>query len=109
MLLPVYWHMLVVGWITQVIMGVSIWMFPRKYRDKKKRESMLTWFTFWMLNTGLVLRFLFEPFLPVVQDGATIAMMVVTSSILQVAAIITYILEIWPRLQSKIQRKQGRV
>lgn len=46
-LLPVYWHMIVIGWITQIIMGVSIWMFPRKRRDRQKRDSVLTWSGFY--------------------------------------------------------------
>ncbi|MFU8813171.1 MAG: hypothetical protein ACNA78_09395 [Balneolaceae bacterium] len=105
-LLPVYWHMLVIGWITQVIMGVSIWMFPRKHRHKKRRESMLSWLTFWLLNAGLMLRFLSEPFLPFIQHSTGIAITLVASSVLQVAAIGFYIAEMWPRLQPRTQRKR---
>lgn len=108
LLLPVYWHMLVLGWITQVIMGVSIWMFPRKHRDKEKRELFLCWSTFWLLNTGLMLRFLSEPFLSLVQDSFAVTTSVLISSILQSAAIIAYIAEIWPRLQPRKVRKPGR-
>jgi len=108
LLLPVYWHMLVMGWITQIIMGVSIWMFPRKHRDKERREFILTWSAFWLLNSGLVLRFLSEPFLPLFTQNLTISIIVVISAVLQVLAIILYILEIWPRLQSRENRKRSR-
>ncbi len=27
-LLPVFYHLLMVGWVTQLICGVSLWMFP---------------------------------------------------------------------------------
>lgn len=107
LLLPVYWHMLVMGWITQVIMGVSIWMFPRKHRDRKKRESLLTWLAFWFLNTGLILRFLAEPFIPVIQQSASITVVILLSSILQVLAIVFYIAEIWPRLMPSVKRKRN--
>jgi len=106
LLLPVYWHMLVMGWITQVIMGVSIWMFPRKYRDREKRESLLSWLAFWLLNSGLILRFLAEPFIPLIQNSTSITIIILTSSILQVSAVIAYILEIWPRLEPKHKRKK---
>ncbi|MCC5942795.1 MAG: hypothetical protein JJU37_14730 [Balneolaceae bacterium] len=106
LLLPVYWHMLVMGWLTQIIIGVSIWMFPRKWRDKKKRESVLTWLTFWLLNSGLILRFFTEPFLPFFNDTLTVQLIIITSAILQIAAICTYIAEIWPRVHSK-KRKRG--
>jgi hypothetical protein len=103
-LLPVYWHMLVLGWITQLIIGVSVWMFPRKYRDKKKRESILVWSTFWMLNTGLILRFLSEPFVWLYAGSSLISVMIWVSALLQTAAIICYIVEIWPRLQHRRKR-----
>lgn len=105
LLLPVYWHMLVMGWITQLIMGVSIWMFPRKHRDRKKRESLLSWLTFWLLNTGLVLRFLSEPFIPLFQNSVVVTVLVLISALLQVFAIITYVAEIWPRLEPRKKRK----
>ena len=108
LLLPVYWHMLVIGWLTQIIMGVSIWMFPRKQRDKIKRESTLTWLTFWTLNSGLILRFLAEPFLPVVQDSFLMNVVILFSSLLQISAVIFYIIEIWPRLQPRKKRKRSR-
>lgn len=29
-LTPVYFHLLMVGWVTQMIFGVAYWMFPRR-------------------------------------------------------------------------------
>lgn len=101
LLLPVYWHMLVIGWLTQIIMGVSIWMFPRKWRDKKKRESVLCLLTFWLLNAGLILRFFAEPFIPFFRDYLAIQFVIIISALFQVAAISTYIAEIWPRVQPR--------
>jgi hypothetical protein len=108
MLLPVYWHMMVVGWITQIIMGVSIWMFPRKHRDNKRREALLTWSAYGLLNAGLIMRFVMEPFLPLIQQSTWVTALAVTSSLLQVIAISCYIAEIWPRLQFREQRTRAR-
>lgn len=108
LLLPVYWHMLVIGWLTQIIMGVSIWMFPRKDRSKMKRESILSWSAYWLLNTGLVIRFLSEPFLSLIQDSILLSASILISSLLQIAGITSYILEIWPRLQPRKKRKRKR-
>ena len=101
LLLPVYWHMIVLGWITQIIMGVSIWMFPRRNR---KRDLIETWkarAAFWLLNGGLILRFGSEPFLPLVQNPGLITISIVLSSLMQTAAIVFYIAEIWPRVFSR--------
>jgi len=37
-LFPVYIHMLVFGWLTQLIFGVVFWMFP-KYSSERPRRS----------------------------------------------------------------------
>lgn len=108
LLLPVYWHMLVIGWITQMIMGVSIWMFPRKKRNRKKEQSTLAIGAFFLLNGGLIVRFLSEPFLPLITNSAFVPTVVIVSGILQVTAIILFIAEIWPRVQPKKKRKQKK-
>lgn len=108
LLLPVYWHMLVIGWITQVIMGVSLWMFPRKQRGKRKEDSIPAVASFWLLNSGLILRFCSEPFLTVFNDSAWVASITVTSSLLQASAFVFYAVEIWPRVRTKnIKKKKG--
>lgn len=104
-LLPIYLHMLVMGWITQLIIGVSVWMFPRKHRDKKRRESILVWATFWTLNIGLILRFLSEPFIPLLKDSKVIQISIVASALLQWIAVILYTIEIWPRLQNRKKQR----
>jgi len=106
LLLPVYWHMLVIGWITQMIMGVSVWMFPRKKRNRNKEQSTLATGAFFLLNGGLIVRFLSEPFLPLVTDSTIVPTVVIVSGILQVTAIILFIVEVWPRVQPKKKRKQ---
>lgn len=106
LLLPVYWHMIVIGWITQIIMGVSIWMFPRRRRDRKKTETFTAVASFWALNSGLLIRFLCEPFLPFFTENQLMIVVVSISIILQLGGILFYIAEIWPRVQSKKKRKR---
>jgi hypothetical protein len=98
--------MLVVGWITQIIIGVSIWMFPRKKCDRMKEQSKITVASFVLLNAGLVIRFLSEPFIPLLHGDFLISVSVIDSSLLQVLGILLYIIEIWPRLQPKSSRKK---
>lgn len=105
LLLPVYWHMLMMGWIAQIIIGVAFWMFPRKYRDRPQREKWLTWLCYITLNLGLLLRFTTEPFLPLFTQSSGLAVMLVISAILQFLAVCFFIAEIWPRLQKKKKRR----
>jgi len=104
-LLPVYWHMIVIGWITQIIMGVSIWMFPRKRRDRQNRESLLTWSIFGLLNAGLILRFVSELFLDRETGVSAVQWIILLSICLQLAAAALYVIEIWPCVQPKRKRK----
>lgn len=106
LLLPVYWHMLVMGWICQIIMGVAFWLFPRKYRDRPEREAFLTKATYVTLNTGLLMRFITEPFISLVTDTSLITIVLILSSLLQVAAIVLFMAEIWPRLFHKKSRRK---
>ena len=100
-LLPVYWHMIVVGWITQIIIGVSFWMFPRASKGKRKTDSRIMFGSFYTLNAGLIMRFISEPFIPFLSDHQMVIWAVIISSFLQLIAIILFIIEIWPRIRGK--------
>ncbi|MCA9895919.1 MAG: hypothetical protein KC615_23200, partial [Anaerolineae bacterium] len=34
---PVYLHFLFIGWVTQIIMGVGYWMFPKYSKESPRR------------------------------------------------------------------------
>ncbi len=58
---PVYVHLLVVGWLTMLIMGVAYWMFPKYSRDLPRGSEALGWASYILLNAGLILRIASEP------------------------------------------------
>jgi hypothetical protein len=106
-LVPMFWHMLMVGWITQIIFGVSLWMFPGRIKEESFRNQKWGWLTYIFLNTGLVLRFISEPM--VIQSEQNVwKVMLITSAILQFKAVTCYVIEIWPRVLSKKQRRKKR-
>lgn len=108
LLLPVYWHMLVLGWITQLIMGVSIWMFPRKKHQRETIQTIPAVSAFWFLNSGLLLRFLSEPFIPLFKEDLRMTFLVVLSSLLIFLSVVFYLVEIWPRVFSKKKHKRKK-
>lgn len=106
-LMPLFWHMLMVGWITQIIFGVSMWMFPGRTREEGFKPQLWGWLTYLFLNSGLLFRIISEPML----NYSSLEVwnsFVLLSAVLQVAAAITYIIEMWPRVQSKKQRRRNR-
>ncbi|MFW5709579.1 MAG: hypothetical protein ACOCX5_05095 [Chloroflexota bacterium] len=58
---PVYLHFLFIGWVTQIIMGVGYWMFPKYSREKPRGSETLGWAVYVLLNLGLILRAIGEP------------------------------------------------
>jgi len=99
-LFPVYLHLLVFGWITQLIFGVVFWMFPKYTRDRPRRSEGLGWATFWMLNIGLLLRALGEP-LNATQPAALGAWLLLLSALLQWLSGLAFVFNTWGRVKEK--------
>lgn len=74
---PVYLHFLFIGWVTQLIMGVGYWMFPKQSKEKPRGSEWLGWTVFILLNVGMVFRAIGEPMVvlaPQAGLGWTLAM-----------------------------------
>lgn len=94
---PVYIHLLVLGWATQMIFGVSWWMFPRKQPLDLTAVPWLGWVCFGALNLGLVVRAFAEPTLAV-RVSALASGGAVVSALLQLVAVASYVWLVWPRV-----------
>lgn len=95
---PVYIHMFMVGWVTQLIFGVSYWMFPRITRENPRGNERLAWICFWLLNAGLIIRIVVEPTMVITKMPG----LLVISAILQWLSGMTYITIVWPRIKEKV-------
>ena len=58
---PSFFHLIMVGWVTQLIFGVIFWMFPIVSKARPRGSERLGWATYILLNVGLLLRVLCEP------------------------------------------------
>ena len=97
---PVYIHLLVVGWATQMIFGVAYWMFPRIEPLDLTAVPWVGWTCFWTLNAGLVLRAACEPVIavrtaPLAAAGTTVA------AALQLIAVATFVRLSWSRVKTR--------
>lgn len=90
---PVYIHLLVLGWVTQLIAAVALWMFPRPDR-RVATEGLPGWAFYGLLNAGLVLRAIAEP-LPALHRLLPIAALMHLGAILALAAML------WPRIRGR--------
>ena len=83
-------HLLVVGWITQLAIGVAYWMFPRHRKETNlppRGSDALAWTVLITLNAGLLLRFAIEPFY-LMGPKPWLSALLALSGVLQAAAAI---------------------
>jgi hypothetical protein len=97
---PVYIHLLVFGWLTQLIFGVVYWMFPKYSKQIPRGHESLGWITYGALNLGLVLRAIAEP-IHAVQATRLSGLLLVLSAILQWLSGLTFVANTWPRVKEK--------
>ncbi len=95
-------HLLLVGFMVQLVMGVGYWMFPR-VRDHWFGEqwAAASWA---LLNLGLLLRFVSEPYLFGPWSGAA-APVTAVSALLQVAAGLLFVAGMWPRIKGVLHQQ----
>jgi hypothetical protein len=99
-LFPVYIHLLVFGWLTQLIFGVAFWMFPKFSVEKPRGSEALGWWTYALLNIGLLLRAIAEP-IQSTQANSLSGWMLVLSAILQFLAGLLFVINSWGRVKEK--------
>ena len=99
-LVPVYIHLLVFGWLTQLVFGVVYWMFPKYSTEKPRGNESLGWWTYVLLNVGLLLRAIAEP-VNSVQPNPVTGWILVISAIIQFGAGLTFVVNSWPRVRER--------
>lgn len=97
---PTALHLIVVGWLTQLIFGIAIWMFPPWSRERPRGPEALGWACYGLLNAGLVLRLFAEPFNGY-QSMAVWSWLLVASAVLQVIAVWLFVVLVWSRVRAK--------
>jgi uncharacterized membrane protein HdeD (DUF308 family) len=97
---PVYFHLLMVGWITQLIFGVAFWMFPKLSREQPRGSERLGWLSFYCLNAGLLIRAIAEPWNSVAANPV-IAWLLPLAAVLQLIAGWAFVANIWGRVKGK--------
>lgn len=97
---PVFFHFFLVGWVTQMIMGVGYWFFPKYSPEQPRRSEGLGWTVFWLLNVGLLLRGLAEPLLSANTDSNWGTALII-SAVLQWLAGVLFVMNTWGRIKER--------
>lgn len=99
-LAPVFLHLFMWGWVTQLIFGVVYWMFPRYSQAQPRGNEALWLVTFWLFNVGLVCRVIGEP-LHLLRPEALWAWLSALAAVLQWSAGMLFIFNTWGRVKER--------
>lgn len=99
-LMPVYFHLFMVGWVTQIIFGVAYWMFPRVSTDGARGAERLALVTYVTLNVGLIVRAIGEPMLALHPAPAWTVLLIV-SAVLQWLGALAFAASTWRRVKGR--------
>lgn len=97
---PAYFHLFLVGWVTQMIFGVIYWMFPIITRARPRGNEQLAWASYILLNVGLLLRVIGEPLVST-RPEAGLGWLLAVSALLQWLAAVLFVVLAWPRVKEK--------
>jgi hypothetical protein len=106
-LLPVYYHLLMVGWATQLIGGVALWMFPVHSRERPRGDERLGWIAYGALNGGLLIRAIAEP-IHTLEPRDWSAWGLVVAALLQVCAVWLLVVILWSRVKGRSETRRLR-
>ncbi len=103
----VHTHIILVGFVIQMIMGVALWMFPSVPSQEKTIEKRLTPEShgirlYVIFNSGVVLRSVFEPF---ARSSSIAFYLGLAGVILQIIGIIYFAFLIFPRIRGPLPAK----
>jgi hypothetical protein len=103
-------HLLLVGFVMTMIMGVALWMFPRPAAEDARYRPQRMELVWWLFVIAVPVRSLAE-----IVSGWTSAPLphaiVFAASSVEVFAIVLFFLNLWPRIRSPREeylRAQGR-
>lgn len=95
-----YVHLLTVGWITLLIVGVGYWLFPRYSREQPYGPvpTAVGWAAYGLLAGGVLLRTIAEPILSVTGRAGAL---IVLSAAMQWLGGMGFIVLLWKRIRTK--------
>lgn len=97
---PAFFHLFLVGWVTQMIFGVIFWMFPIISRARPRGNEKAGWISYLLLNVGLLLRIAAEPLLTV-RPSSPLGWLLALSALLQWLGATVFVIMAWPRVKER--------
>ncbi len=97
-LISAHAHIILVGSVMMMIMGVALWFFPRAEKDDKKYNPDLILTTYYFMTIGTSMRFIFQVIANFIY-AEWIQYLITAGSFLQVIAITLFFYSMWGRIR----------
>lgn len=92
-------HIILIGSVMMMIMGVALWFFPKAAKEDKKYNPSLILFVYWLITVSTAMRFICQAAVAFVFiDWLTY--LITVFSVLQVIAMILFFYSMWGRIRS---------
>ncbi len=108
-LVSAHTHLVLVGFVMFMILGVALWLFPRPHRDDVRYRPALIETSYWLLLLGTTDRFVAEMARAWV-DANFLRWLVVVGALSQAAGLSVYVWTMWSRIRpagSRVREARG--
>jgi heme/copper-type cytochrome/quinol oxidase subunit 1 len=99
-------HVILVGFVMMMILGVAQWMFPRPARDDPRYRPQGVEAAYWIITGATVLRFAGE----IAREGSAallVRAIVVAGGLGQIVGLALFFYNLWPRIRTVGARPPG--
>jgi cbb3-type cytochrome oxidase subunit 1 len=91
-------HLLLVGFMLMIVMGVATWMFPRPARDDPRYRPELAEGVYWVMTVSTCLRALAE-ILAGYTDSGVLRVLVTLGGLGQAGGVLLFVVNMWTRVR----------
>ncbi len=99
-LISAHTHIILVGSVMMMIMGVALWFFPRPEKDDKLYKPDLILAAYFIIAASTLIRFFSQVISTFVLHNELLKFLLTISAVGQVIGIIIFFISIWGRIRS---------
>ncbi len=94
-------HLLLVGFLLMIVMGVATWMFPRPARDDTRYRPELAEAVYWVMTLSTAVRAAAEILAPISGEPA-LRLVIAAGGLGQLAGAALFVLNMWGRVRMPV-------
>ena len=92
-------HLIFVGFVMEMILGVALWLFPRPHKDDTRYSPRLVDIAYWLVTVGTVIRAAGE-LARANEDGMALRWLIVCSGLAQIGGLGLFFYTMWSRIRA---------